>query len=92
MTDLLQVTALAGAAIALAGGFALGTLFGRKLVADLATMVHALDSRLGSVESAVHGAAVSAQHTAALEHHAQATEKLAAAIHSSAGATATAAK
>ncbi|MGH7780204.1 MAG: hypothetical protein ACREQR_10290 [Candidatus Binataceae bacterium] len=95
MIDALKMTALAGVAIAFAGGFALGTLFGRKLVADLAAIVHSLESRLTAVESSIATAkavqpAASAQtlHTAAIEHHAQATDKLASAIQS--GATAAA--
>jgi glutamate-1-semialdehyde aminotransferase len=101
MIDALQLTALAAPAISLAGGFALGALFGRKLVADLVAMVQALDSRLSSVESTLsgagaaaiaHPAAAQAQHTAALEHHAQATEKLAGAIAASAALSKPAAK
>jgi hypothetical protein len=91
----LAIVEVAAVAIALAGGFALGTMFGRILVSDLAALIHSLESRLSLVEHAVGGAATSPspaaaaahathKHAAAIEKHAQATEKLADAIAASA--------
>ena len=54
-------------------GFILGSLFGQKLVADVEAALKAIEVRLSSVESSV----ASSKATAAIEHHAVATEKLA---------------
>jgi hypothetical protein len=97
----LGILDVAVVAIALAGGFALGTMFGRILVSDLAALIHSMESRLSAVEHTVGGnsaapspasAAVHAthQHAAALREHAHATEKLAGAIAASASAAASA--
>ena len=57
-------------------GFILGSIFGQRLVADIEAMLHAVEARLSSVESAV--ATTSA--TSAIVQHAAATEKLAVAV------------
>ena len=97
----LELISLAGYALALAGGFALGTLFGQKLVADVSAGLHALELRVVAIESAFSGSstqttaastAATAAHSQAIEHHAAATEKLAAAVAGQSAAAATSAK
>ena len=74
-----------GYAAVLAGGLVLGTLFGRSIVSDLGGIVHSLESRMIALETTLHlthsaSAAASDPTTAAIKSHAEATEKLAAAI------------
>jgi hypothetical protein len=85
----LELISIAGYVLALAGGFALGTLFGQKLVAEVSAGLHALELRVVAIESAFSGSstqtaaassAATAAHSQAIEHHAAATEKLAAAV------------
>jgi uncharacterized membrane-anchored protein YhcB (DUF1043 family) len=84
------IVEVAAVAIALVGGFALGAIFGRMLVSDLAATARSLQSRVSSVEHAVGAGKAQATHAhaAALERHAQATEKLAAAVAASASTAA----
>ncbi len=82
----LSVARYAGA---IAGGFALGTLFGRKLGAELKATVHAVELRLTALETALHisHAEPAAGTTAhAIQAQAAATEKLAAALATAPGA------
>jgi hypothetical protein len=74
-----------GYAAVLAGGLVLGTLFGRSIVSDLSGVVHSLESRVIALETTLHLAPATASTpidatTAAIKSHAEATEKLAAAI------------
>ena len=82
---------LFGYAAALASGLVLGTIFGRSIVSDLSGVVHSLESRVLALETAAHIGSASANAssdptTAAIKTHAEATEKLAAAIESHAAA------
>src|SRR2546423_10531462 len=82
--DTLVMLNLIGYAAVLAGGLVLGTLFGRSIVSDLSGIVHSLESRVIAVETTLHltrsGIAKSDSAAAAIQSHAEATEKLAAAI------------
>src|SRR5436853_7880818 len=74
---------IAGYAIVVAAGFALGSLFGRRLAAEFLAIAHALEARVAAVESALRAStdhAPERDRDAALFHHAVATEKLASAI------------
>ncbi len=80
-----------GYAAVFAGGIVLGTLFGRNLASELSALVHSLESRVAALETALHlsgaPAVVAANPTsAAIKSHAEATEKLAAAIETHAAA------
>jgi hypothetical protein len=82
-----------GYAAVLAGGLVLGTLFGRSIVSDLSATVHSLESRMIALETTLHlthaaTTAASDPATAAIKSHAEATEKLAAAIETHAAAKA----
>ena len=82
---------LFGYAAALASGLVLGTLFGRSVVSDLSGMVHSLESRVLALETASQVSVATAKAsadptTAAIKSHAEATEKLAAAIETHAAA------
>ena len=83
-----------GYAAVLAGGLVLGTLFGRNLLSDLGAMVHSLETRVSALENTATVTAAGAKTTtdstsAAIKSHAEATEKLAAAIETHAAAKAT---
>jgi hypothetical protein len=83
--DTLVMLNLVGYAAVLAGGLVLGTLFGRSIVSDLGGIVHSLESRVIALETTLHliragSAATTDPATAAIKSHAEATEKLAAAI------------
>ena len=83
--DTLVTLNLIGYAAVLAGGLVLGTLFGRSIVSDLGGVVHSLESRVVALETALHftsSANAGAGTSAAIKSHAEATEKLAAAIQS----------
>ena len=84
--DTIVTLNLVGYALAIAAGVVLGTMFGRMVLKDLASLAHGFEARLSSLEQKLihHGAAAldGASHSAAIEHHAAATEKLAAAIKS----------
>lgn len=71
-----------GYAAVLAGGLVLGTVFGRSIVLELGGIVHSLESRVTALETALHftTSTASAPATEAIKSHAEATEKLAAAI------------
>jgi hypothetical protein len=90
--DSLLTLNVVGYAAALGGGVVVGTLFGRSIVSDLGGIVHSLEARVITLETALHlsGAAVkpAADPTAAaaIKSHAEATEKLAAAIQTHAAA------
>jgi hypothetical protein len=78
------------------GGFALGTMYGRKLASDVSALVQSLELRVTAIERAAGGnsgaAAVQANaHAAALEKLAGAIEKHAAAIDDHGAATVAAA-
>jgi hypothetical protein len=78
-----------GYAAVLAGGLVLGTLFGRSIVSDLSGIVHSLESRVLTLETTLHlsqASASSGATTAAIKSHADATQKLAAAIETHAAA------
>jgi hypothetical protein len=80
-----------GYAAVLGGGLVLGTLFGRSLLSDAASIATSLDARVSALESALHigSAATTASEAtgAAIKTHAAATEKLATAIETHAAAT-----
>ncbi len=80
-----------GYAAVLGGGLVLGTLFGRSLLSDAASIATSLDARVTALESALHlghaASVVSGPASAAIKSHAAATEKLAAAIETHAAAT-----
>jgi hypothetical protein len=84
--DTLVTLNLVGYAAVLAGGLVLGTLFGRTIASDLGGIVHSLESRVLALETTLHVSAATASSsssdaaTAAIKSHAEATEKLAAAI------------
>ena len=86
--DTLVTLNFVGYAAVLAGGLVLGTLFGRSIVSDLSGIVHSLESRVIALETALHftSASSSAPATEAIKTHAEATEKLAAAIETHAAA------
>jgi hypothetical protein len=89
--DTLVTLNLVGYAAVLAGGLVLGTLFGRSIASELGGLVHSLESRVLALETTVHVSAASASTssdaaTAAIKSHAEATEKLAAAIQTQAAA------
>lgn len=80
-----------GYAAVLAGGLVLGTLFGRGIVSDLGGIVHSLEARVIALETTLHLTSAGAKTTpdpatAAIKSHAEATEKLAAAIEAHAAA------
>jgi hypothetical protein len=82
--DTLVTLNFVGYAAVFAGGMVLGTLFGRNLANELSGLVHALESRVMALETAVHSTSATAKTTpdpttAAINSHAEATEKLAAA-------------
>jgi len=80
--DATMILKLAGYAIAFAGGTVLGTLFGKRLVSDLTTMLHAVEARVTALEVTlgIARATGTASTAAAIAVHAAATEKLAAAV------------
>jgi len=89
--DTLVTLNFIGYAAVLAGGLVLGTLFGRSIVSDLGGIVHSLESRVIALETTLHLSHSSAgvpgdATTAAIRSHADATEKLAAAIETHAAA------
>jgi hypothetical protein len=84
----LEMFATAGYALVGVAGFVLGMIFGQKLASDVTAMLHAIETRLAGVEGSLSGASS----TAALVHHAAATEKLATAINKQAVASEPAAK
>jgi hypothetical protein len=91
--DTLVTLNFIGYAAVLAGGLVLGTLFGRSIVSDLSGIVHSLESRVVALETTLHlsrssANATSDPATAAIKSHAEATEKLAAAIETHAAAKA----
>ena len=75
--DTIVALNLFGYALALAGGVALGTMFGRVGLKELSGLVHGFETRLSSLEGALGLRSAGA---AAVEHHAAATEKLAEAV------------
>jgi len=83
---------LAGYVAVTLGGFVLGTIFGRKLVADVMRAMNAVEARLALLEHSVGAAGKNggfhptAQHAAAIDHHASAIAKLAGAIEKHAAA------
>jgi hypothetical protein len=82
---------LAGYAAVAVGGFALGTLFGRKLATDAANLLRTIEARVVAMEQTFAGnksASVNAseKHAAAVESHAAAVTKLAGAIEKHAAA------
>ena len=92
MDNLVTLNVIGYAAV-LAGGLVLGTLFGRSIVSDLGGIVHSLESRVIALETTLHLSgsipnATSDPATAAIKSHAEATEKLAAAIETHAAAKA----
>jgi len=88
--DTLVTLNFIGYAAVLAGGLVLGTLFGRSIVSDLGGIVHSLESRVVALETAMHftNSSSSTPTTEAIKSHADATEKLAAAIETHAATTA----
>lgn len=77
--DTIVTLNLAGYALAIAGGIVLGMMFGRKVLNDLASIAHAFEARLSSLESKLihHGATAidSASHRAANANQAAAPVK-----------------
>lgn len=91
---------VSGMVVLAAGGFAVGTLYGRRLAADAMAVLRSLESRVAAMEHAVRGGAgssaasasqTSGAHAAALEKLAGAIEKHAAAIDDHGAATVAAA-
>ncbi|HXZ87150.1 MAG TPA: hypothetical protein VEF07_01180 [Candidatus Binataceae bacterium] len=69
------------------GGLVLGAMYGRRVAADAASLMHSIQTRLAAVEHAMRGTHdAGAQNAAATEHHASAIEKLAGAIEKHAAA------
>ena len=85
--DTLVTLNFIGYAAVLAGGLVLGTLFGRSIVSDLGGLVHSLESRVTALETALHFTSTSGSTSAAIQTHAEATQKLAAAIETHAATT-----
>ena len=52
--DTLMTLNFLGYAAVFAGGAVLGTLFGRNLASELASLVHSLESRVTALETALH--------------------------------------
>jgi hypothetical protein len=80
---------LAGYLMVAAGGLVLGTLFGSKLTSALMTSIHALESRISTVEGAAlahHTTVAAGSHAAAIQSHAVAVSRLAGAIEKHAAA------
>jgi hypothetical protein len=95
--DTLVTLNFIGYAAVLAGGLVLGTLFGRSIVSELSGIVHSLEARVIALETTLHLRAsapttsaptTTDPATAAIKSHAEATEKLAAAIETHAAAKA----
>ncbi len=90
--DTLVTLNFIGYAAVLAGGLVLGTVFGRSIVSDLSGIVHSLEARVIALETTLHLRSSAPTTTdpasAAIKSHAEATEKLAAAIETHAAAKA----
>jgi len=89
--DTLVTLNFIGYAAVLAGGLVLGTLFGGTIASDLGGVVHSLEARVMALETMLHlsqpaASSSTAAATAAIKTHAEATEKLAAAIETHAAA------
>jgi len=90
--DTLVTLNFIGYAAVLAGGLVLGTLFGRTIASDLSGVVHSLEARVMTLETAAHVTPASTTTSseaaaAAIKSHAEATQKLASAIETHAAAT-----
>jgi len=80
---------LAGYLMVAAGGLVLGTLFGSKFTSAIMTSIHALESRISTIEGAALAgktAVAPVAHAAAIHSHAVAVTKLAGAIEKHAAA------
>lgn len=80
---------LAGYVLAAGGGLVLGTIFGSKLTSALMGSIHALESRISTVEGnalARPTTVAAGAHAAAIQSHAAAVSKLASAIEKHASA------
>jgi len=83
--DTLVTLNFIGYAAVFGGGVVVGTLFGRNLASELASLVHSLESRVTALETALHPSGTSAKTApapaaSAVKPHPEATEKPAAAV------------
>jgi hypothetical protein len=81
-----EIMAAAGYPIVGIAGFVLGTLFGRTLMGDVQSALQSIETRIANLQGQVSAsnapapAAPSASAASAIQAHAAATEKLAAAV------------